>query len=119
MDPVKFSELYNSFVAIEKNIHKGVNEVFTKEKDKWQSLMQVYGSDLVNPPTDPQQKQITCKYCSKLYNSSGGLYYHVQSVHLGIKYTCHLCFRQYRSKSQLKQHMKNTYGPPVENTKAV
>ena len=110
MDPVKFSELYNSFVAIEKSIHKGVSDVFLNEKEKWQSLMQVYGSDLPEPPTQPiKRKHVACKYCDKIYSSNGGLYYHIQSVHMGIKYTCHVCARLFSSKTHLHRHIQTVH----------
>jgi hypothetical protein len=117
MDPVKFSELYNSFVSIEKTIHKGINNVFQEEKAKWQSLMQVYGSDLDTLPTADQQgknKRFACKYCNKVYASAGGLYYHVQAIHMGIKYSCHLCSQQFTSKNHLHRHLTTIHVTDIE-----
>ena len=108
MDPVKFSELYNSFIAIEKIIHKGVSDVFQQEKDKWQSLMEFYGGDLNTLPIVGHQgkrKRFACKYCDKMYASAGGLHYHVEAIHMGIKYSCHLCSHQFTSKYHLHRHL--------------
>ena len=108
MDPVKFSELYNSFIAIEKTIHKGITNVFQQERAQWQSLMEIYSSDLDTLPTVGQQgrrKRFSCKYCDKMYASAGGLHYHVEAIHMGIKYSCHLCSQQFTSKNHLHRHL--------------
>ena len=41
---------------------------------------------------------------------------HVESVHQGLKYQCHLCSSTTRRERDLKRHIRNTHGPHQANT---
>ena len=47
-----------------------------------------------------------CRVCGKAYQSRSGLRYHVESVHLGKRYSCAICGKLFSSKYALRAHEK-------------
>lgn len=57
----------------------------------------------------------SCNQCGKAFVHKSTLRYHIQQVHLGIRYSCPHCPKSFTAKSLLKGHIKlhNGQGPPV------
>ncbi|KFY17929.1 hypothetical protein V492_00284 [Pseudogymnoascus sp. VKM F-4246] len=59
---------------------------------------------------NPYSKKYRCAFagCSKLLNSSEGLYMHLKSnAHLTDLYRCPICFKQFHSAAAITQHMES------------
>ena len=50
-------------------------------------------------------KEKTCEECWKSYSSQKSLKVHMESVHLGITYPCHICEKDFNQKSNLDRHL--------------
>ncbi len=51
------------------------------------------------------QRPYTCKKCPKSYPTSSDLNFHVKSVHIGVRFTCHICGISMIAKKLLKKHV--------------
>lgn len=53
-----------------------------------------------------RKRRKTCEECGKSYSSQRGLKVHVDSVHMGTVYPCHVCQKNFSQKSNLVAHLQ-------------
>lgn len=66
---------------------------------------------------DPASKTLQCPHCPKKYKGKSGLDKHVNSVHLNLRVTCHLCSKDFRQKVHLHNHIKAQHHLDVDDLK--
>ena len=54
-------------------------------------------------------KFVECDKCSKEFKTKSGLRLHVESVHKGIRFPCHICKKEFCSKYEVVRHQKNIH----------
>ena len=70
-------------------------EIFLSELEPMRFLQQGGGNHLVHP----------CNQCDHVAVNKPNLKFHVESVHLGIRYPCHQCDYMAKKKFQLRNHV--------------
>ena len=53
--------------------------------------------------------KLTCQHCFKAFNHLGHLKEHVDNVHLGVKFTCDICQKQFARERVLRAHKKTAH----------
>ena len=55
------------------------------------------------------RKCFSCQNCETVFNSRGGLSYHIDSRHLGKRYSCDLCGHKATTRRSLNEHKKSAH----------
>ncbi|CAG9763076.1 unnamed protein product [Ceutorhynchus assimilis] len=69
---------------------------FVKKEYLWKHIKSVHN----------RQEMIECKQCDKVFNTNGGLIYHLKTIHMGFKrnFTCDICGKIYQNKQVVARH---------------
>ncbi|XP_031779164.1 zinc finger protein 728 isoform X2 [Nasonia vitripennis] len=64
-----------------------------------------------------QEKEFSCTYknCDKIYQFKRNLKKHIQISHLGRRFTCEVCNREFKSNQKLNQHKQNFHQGPTKS----